>query len=165
MKYIFALLIILCFAECQQPVQKKNSIIIPPPPFQNYLSTKDTTRRAVLIFDKKRHKQLFDNTVKPADLSNVELSKIENIIYERVKKYNKSNNYPIKTPEKYFKQFIAITNSKGEKEVWINCCCEVEPDIWKKDIESVNDGGICFFQLKINLTKDKITEFNVNGQG
>jgi hypothetical protein len=109
---------------------------------------------------------IFDKSYKPAELTVFDINKIENLINEAVKKHNKEANkyFQIKNPSRYYKQFIAVTNSKGEKEIWVNCFCEADHfTYWKKSIVSVLDGGTCFFQLKINLTKNTTYDFGVNG--
>ena len=69
-------------------------------------------------------------------------------------------------PEKFYKQFIAVINSKGEKEVWINCCCTVyDRSDWKTEVLLVMDGGSCFFNLKINLSKNTVYDLMINGAG
>ena len=68
----------------------------------------------------------------------------------------------IKDVSKYYKQFIAVINKQGEKEVWINCFCSKDPK-WKNEVVLVLDGGNCYFQLKINLTKKLVYDFMVNG--
>ena len=77
--------------------------------------------------------------------------------------YNRRGINIIVQPEKYFKQFIVVINVKGEKIVWVNCMCEVFGDYWKKRIPIVNDGGSCYFRLKINLTKKVVYDFYTNG--
>jgi hypothetical protein len=86
------------------------------------------------------------------------------LISKKVEAYNSTTNgEKIVQPDKYYKQFIAVTNSKGEKEVWVNCRCSVMKEYWKSSIGDVKDGGSCFFNLKINLTKKLIYDFWVNG--
>ena len=63
----------------------------------------------------------------------------------------------------YRKQIIAVKNKKGEKEVWVNCFCDTwNSNKWKTDILVVDDGGNCYFHLKINLTTKKYFDFVVN---
>ena len=64
---------------------------------------------------------------------------------------------------KYKRQIIAVTNDKGEKEVWVNCFCN-DANYWKKEIVQVMDGGKCFFNFKINLTTKKYFDLRVNGE-
>ena len=127
-----------------------------------------------------------NSRISPADLSSSEIDKIEVIIAEEVVEYNKhekafvdsinkkshrndpANAIPydnlISHPEKYYKQFLAITNGKGEKEVWVSCFCDVgDKSYWKKDWVRVEDGGSCYFKIKINLTTNRVAGFYVNG--
>jgi hypothetical protein len=90
------------------------------------------------------------------------LIRIEELIKDKVTSYNKGGYGIIKKPSKYFKQFVAVINKNGEKEVWVNCCCEVM-DYWKKQIQTTLDGGTCYFNLKINLNKNILYNFSVNG--
>jgi len=140
----------------------------------------DTSKYAILKFNSKNDSGLFDNRCKPAILTADDIDQIEKIIADTVKGYNnlirKNNqNYNlgysfINRPDNYYKQFITVSNLQGEKEVWVNCFCYnylkangQDADYWKKGIIRVNDGGNCFFQLKINLTRNVLKEFNVNG--
>jgi len=146
----------------------------------------DTSRYAILEFDKANN-YYFDKDAKPTTLSNEDIVKIEDLIEKRVSEYNriekdsaisitkrlrKKKHDPnftwkgdfIKTPSKYYKQLMPIINSKGEKEVWVNCFCNTgENSDWKKSIVLMEDGGSCYFKLKINLTKGIVYNFMVNG--
>jgi len=63
----------------------------------------------------------------------------------------------------YQYQLIAGLNGKKEKIVLVNAFCDSMGVNWRKDIVFVNDGGRCFFNLKINLYKHKVFDFIVNG--
>jgi hypothetical protein len=130
----------------------------------------DTSRYAVIKYNKDRDKyHRFDNDSKAATLSPTDIIKIEDLINKKVAEYNrlkKKGVFPlvIKHPEKYYKQIIAVINSKSEKEAWISCSCSVDnKSNWKKDIILTMDGGSCYFQLKVNLSKNSISDFIVNG--
>ena len=67
----------------------------------------------------------------------------------------------------YKRQYVAVINQIGEKEVWVNCFCWDswgENEFCKHQILDVSDGGKCFFNLKINLTRKKVYDFWVNGE-
>jgi hypothetical protein len=108
----------------------------------------------------------------PAELTANELEKINELLHETVYKYNTetktswgSDVNPIDL-SKYNRQYIAIINENKEKEVFINCFRSSsirESGYWKNDFVFVSDGGNHFFQVKINLTKQIITMFSVNG--
>ncbi len=91
------------------------------------------------------------------------------ILQEKKKKYpqyqfNEAEDFFIDLKQ-YKRQYVAIINSKGEKEVWINCFCGHQHDkYWKESIIMVSDGGNCYFNLKINLTTHTCYDFIVNGQ-
>ncbi len=135
--------------------------------FSNHPIQTDTPRYIVLKLDNIPD-YIFDKSYKPAKLTLTDINEIVNLINTAVKKHNKTANkyFQIENPSGYYKQFIAATNAKGEKEVWINCLCSIqnEPD-WKSRIIGVEDGGSCYFQLKINLTKKIVYNFGVNGVG
>jgi hypothetical protein len=67
--------------------------------------------------------------------------------------------------KRYKRQYIGVTNEKGEKEVWINCFC-IDPHNpkmnWKKEFVMVKGGGNCYFNLKVNLTTKKYYDFDTN---
>jgi len=117
---------------------------------------------------------VFDNiTNKPTSLSANEIDKIEKIIKTEVDKHNKKSSHHysfIRNPRRYYKQLMAVINSRGEKEVWVNCFCNSDDkslnddnSYWKKGIVSVYDGGSCYFNLRINLTTNRVYDFRVNG--
>jgi len=134
---------------------------------------------AILPFDTTQYWVFRDS--KPTDLTNEDLQKIDSIINKFSSDYNpnqerefKENND--KHPEfklekknfiidmtRYKRQYVAILNSKGEKEVWVNCFCAAGNQNWKKNLIFVQDGGNCYFNLKINLTTGKYYEVIVNG--
>ncbi|ESU25213.1 hypothetical protein FLJC2902T_31780 [Flavobacterium limnosediminis JC2902] len=129
----------------------------------------DTSRIAVLPFDENT-KWKFKNCI-ASEISNEEILLAEKLLSKRVNKYNKEEkiNPSLHTGtryinlNKYYKQYIVAKNSKGEKEVYINCFCENPAINWKKVLNEVNDGGNCFFSLKINLTKQSSEELDING--
>jgi len=117
---------------------------------------------------------IFDNlTNKPTTLSANEIYEIEKIIKTEVDRHNKNSSHHysfIRNPRRYYKQLMAVINSKSEKEVWVNCFCNSDnkssgedKSYWKKGIVSVYDGGSCYFHLKINLTTGRVYYFSVNG--
>lgn len=93
------------------------------------------------------NKQLLSQKARPADTTALAPSPID-----------------LKT---YKKQYIAVLNAKGEKEVWANCFCKaIEKRIefvdWKKTPVKVIDGGNCFFNVKLNLAQRKAYDLKVN---
>ncbi|TGE28830.1 hypothetical protein [Hymenobacter metallicola] len=66
---------------------------------------------------------------------------------------------------RYRKQLVVNVNSQGAKIVWVNCFCGDEADFpyWKKRIVDVTDGGNCFFNVRLNLTKGTWEDLRTNG--
>jgi len=72
-------------------------------------------------------------------------------------------------PKKYRRQYFAYTDSNGQKIIYINCFCNDhnfrDHPNWKKYEVIVDDGGNCYFELKVNIDHKKYFDFFVNGQG
>lgn len=66
--------------------------------------------------------------------------------------------------EEYRRQYIVVTAPTGEKLLHINFFCGPDGfEYWKDEYVIVDDGGNCFFQVIINISKKKLVEFYVNG--
>ena len=66
--------------------------------------------------------------------------------------------------ENYRRQYIAIINEKGEKEVCINFFrSDINFDYWKERLVEVDDGGNDYFRVQINLEKMILSHFATNG--
>ena len=83
----------------------------------------------------------------------------------------------IKTSKDYYRQYVFYKNSQGDLMVYINAFCEIfqlpvdssgiwirKPYDWKKNLLIVQDGGDCYWTIKINLTKKMYFDFYVNGE-
>lgn len=131
----------------------------------------DTSLISIIQFDNSTG-WLFDKTYSPTTLNQSDIKKIELLLTNCVDDYNKklSDNHKqyfsidlIK--KRYKRQYVAVVNKKGEKLVWVNCLCQTHNDNWRTSIILVDDGGNCYFNLKINLTKEKCYDLMVNGLG
>lgn len=64
----------------------------------------------------------------------------------------------------YKRQYVPVINSDGQKDTWINFfCAEWRSENWKSSIIIVDDGGNCFFNLKVNLATKMYSELYING--
>lgn len=168
---------ITLFTACGQSGatnQKTISEIRVPAPF---VASSDSLF-AIIKYDSNSH-HFFKNAI-PTSLTELEINKIDEILNQSVLTYNtnhqeytkelKSRDEQINDARflinisKYARQYVPIVNQLGEKEVWVNCFCQSSNDNWKKQIVIVNDGGLCYFNLKINLSTLQYYEFNVNGE-
>ncbi|HAS44793.1 MAG TPA: hypothetical protein DCS93_30215 [Microscillaceae bacterium] len=175
-------LILLASCETQQQESKQ---IKSNPTFQQAVTVQrpkaDTITIDTSIIALLPSNELFPfEDAQQAPLHLQELKLIESILVEAVQTYNKEREkqfaqYKAKYPEdalnkqqfvinlaEYKRQYVAVVNKQGQKEVWINCFCADGFD-WKRAIVTVLDGGKCFFNLKINLAQKKYYDFAVNG--
>ena len=168
------LILIICLRSFGQTKNESKN----KDPHQNTYNI-DTSVIAILYFDSSQY-WVFKNS-KPTDLTNDDILTIETILNNCVKDYNPEQERAFKEindkhPEykldrknfiidltRYKRQYIAVSNSKGEKEVWVNCFCRAGKRNWKKDLIFVKDGGNCYFNLKINLKTRQYYELMVNG--
>ena len=132
-------------------------------------NTVDTSLITIIPFENSRE-WIFDKTYSPSTLTQDDIEKIETLMTDCVNKYNKRLTNKHKEDfvidlleEKYKRQYVAVVNKNGDKEVWINCFCQTYGDNWKTSIVMVDDGGNCYFSLKINLKKEKCYDLLVNG--
>jgi hypothetical protein len=129
----------------------------------------DTAKTAIIPFDKKVNFP-FDNSYKPAVLTQSDINNVDSLLIACVTEYNASleneNKLWVIDLKKYDyrKQLVVVTNRKGEKEVWVNCFCNTWDERWKTGILFVYDGGNCYFNFKINLTAKKFYDLLVNGE-
>ncbi len=98
-----------------------------------------------------------------AQLNDTDFKEIERLLIECATKSNEL--LPLK---KYYRQYVVVKNENGEKEVYINCMCElVGLDFadWKKELIDIADGGNCYFNVKINLSSKVYYNLMINLQG
>ena len=135
--------------------------------------------RIYVVLNAESVHYVFDD-IKPATLSEEEIAQTElllsrcidelNVLQEKGFRKLSKNEPKIRTHKdefvislsNYKRQFIPVTNEKGEKVVWVNCFCD-EKEYWRKSIVFVLDGGNCYFNVKINLTQRTYYNLRVNG--
>lgn len=140
----------------------------------------DSTSYVVLDFEPE-DSRLFEGGRKTT-LIETELIEIEEILSNLVEKHNweetkRLNERNAEYPEDKWeetgyelvlegkrRQYLPVINESGEKEVWINFFCDdFGAEDWKNQIVEVNDGGNCYFDVKINLTQKTYYDLMVNG--
>ena len=140
----------------------------------------DTSTFAILKFD-TTDTWLFKN-VKPTSLTKNEIKETEKLLKQCIDQYNPGQQLQFDTiskahPEynlqlddflinlsRYKRQYVPVVNSAGQKEVWVNCFCDHFNFDWRNQIVKVNDGGNCYFHLRINLMTKSFYRFSVNGE-
>ena len=111
---------------------------------------------------------VFGKNYKSYDPTDADIEAAEKIMrqgFEDQKKETR-NNIGGKSPDDYNRQFVGAIDENGDKLIYVNCFCKKEIEYfkdWKDKIIHVADGGSCFFHATINLTKNKYTNFSING--
>ncbi|MDO6433135.1 hypothetical protein Q4E93_21175 [Flavitalea sp. BT771] len=130
-------------------------------------SAVDTSLYAILDYDSSVDMAMITGFYKArtTTLSIDEINDMEQIVDSSYQEYNRKNPRrqllgPLST---YKRQYVAIVNEKGQKEVWINFFCSSFGAGWKHHVLIVDDGGVCFFQLTINLYSRRAGELIPNG--
>ena len=130
---------------------------------RNFLP-EDTLYVAIIQFDSR------DSCCQPTTLSKAELHILDSLItvfvadFEGKLAEDKVGHEKIDlSAKKYYRQYVpSITD--GEKKVWANFFCGKPSPNWRTEILSTKDGGNCFFNLTINLTRKSYSFFMVNGE-
>lgn len=101
----------------------------------------------------------------PLTLGQDDLPIIENLLHQCIKDYNSGSHIPLQDLKSYRRQYIPEMNYEHQKEVWVNCFCHSGEMgwKWKSQVVSISDGGTCYFNVKINLTKSTYSDLLVNG--
>lgn len=95
-----------------------------------------------------------DKTEGTTELSQLELKIVNEYLIEAVKEYYEKQEQKYKLDLKnYFRQYFVSTNSNGDKIVKVFCFCQHNGDIWRAERLEVHDGGDCYFNVMINITK------------
>ncbi|MBC6113149.1 hypothetical protein H7U22_22260 [Pedobacter sp. CCM 8938] len=138
----------------------------------NQLTIIDTDGNKNIAILKDKDRESFELTQK-------DLEAINEILKTAVAKYNIEKkthfkNKPITNLQLesylinlkiYKRQYVPFKNEQEQKEIWINCFCSLDGHYkWQTEIVFVQDGGKCYFNLKINLDKKTYSMFSVNGQ-
>jgi hypothetical protein len=68
-------------------------------------------------------------------------------------------------PDTYYRQYVAVLQG-GEKRIFINALCQVEPtENWRDRFIGVFDGGNCFWHAMYNPATGHFSDLMVNGIG
>jgi hypothetical protein len=132
----------------------------------------DTSKIAIIPFTNSLY-WLFDSLrYHSSNLTQEDILEIEKIFNESVS----DNNSKLLSEEtkKYFtidlkkmgykRQYVCVISDNEEKIIFVNCFCKsFTGNDWRRFLLQVDDGGRCYFSLKINLTKKKYFDFFVNG--
>ena len=164
---------ILLLTSCGQLASNKSQV------YDSENSLYDTS--IIVILPLTENSNLIDKNCKEVTLNKEDIKNIDSLLIRCISDYNVNSEKDFERinsqrPElkieksnfiidlkKYKRQYLAVLNPNGEKEVWVNCGCDFSGENWKRSIIFVEDGGNCYFNLKINLTKKVFYDLMVNG--
>jgi len=107
----------------------------------------------------------FDSSYKPATLTQTEFHNMEELFIKCVNSHNNALTPEYKplyidlNKRNFRKQLVIVSNSKHEKEVWVNCLCKGYDLDWRTYIHSPDGFRSCYFSLKINLATNYCYSF------
>src|SRR5690606_5265073 len=111
------------------------------------------SKYAILQFDALDKYPLFTNA-RPAELTKQEIKEIETIIYPKISQTIKTWNRDISNDINFVRQYVAVFNEHGEKEVWVQFFCHaVDSRNLRNSRLDIADGGNCCFSMKVNLAR------------
>ena len=153
--YISILATIITSCNSQKNIQDETTI-----------TTSDTSNYSILRFQEAPNFP-FDSSLKETSLSKSDLDLAFILFSKSLNDYNLSHTkHPIDIYKSNYKlQLIAATNADNEKIIWVNgFCYENHFSSWRNTIVWVRDGGQCFFDVTLNLTKKTFSEIGTNGR-
>jgi hypothetical protein len=126
----------------------------------------DTNFHTIIPFDTVTLGWVFEKAM-PADLSVAEVAIADGIVEAAITEWNNSlepgAHFRVRPFKEYKRQLVAVINANGEKEVWVNCFCDRDWGRYRENLLVVDDGGTCYFNVKINLTTKTSYDLMVNG--
>ena len=98
-------------------------------------------------------------------LTNEDVQKIYLVLLKCVDCLNKTSQKHNKIDIRRYRFQISHINDPSNKNIfWLNSFCDKADPKWRKEIVSAKDGGICFFNLKIDLKKLIYFDLIINGE-
>ena len=139
----------------------------------------DTSKYAILTNISEFIYCNFPSSYKMATITEKEVDSVEKILIKCIDKYNITAKLNIPecmekykvAPEAYLlrldrykRQYIASISPNGDKIIWVNFFCmgDFGNNYWRKEVLFVDDGGNCFFSVKINLTRREYFDLSIN---
>lgn len=146
---LFCLLVLLISIGCNKVYTIENDVI-------------GNNKYSILKYNPKDHYYIFKDVV-PTKLSKKEIVEIEKIIFPKISETITKHNKEYNSNDNYCRQYLAVTNSKNEKIIWIQFYCgEVSNKELKLGALRVSDGGDCLFKLKVNLSNKTFYDYSEN---
>lgn len=124
----------------------------------------DTSHYVVFTYNSEQHWAF--TTGRPTLLDRKERGRLEMLLRQAIKEHNAhtvDKAYQLHRLHRFYFQLVPVLNGANEKEAWVNAHCIYPGSNWRKRIVEVQDGGNCFFSVKINLTRGIAYDLRING--
>lgn len=96
-------------------------------------------------------------------INDVQQAEIALLKLQRSKELRRKFSFIINEADIYGRQYLFFYNKDGDECVFINCSCEKYDWLFSRVFCKVLDGGDCYWKMAINLTKDKVIDYSING--
>lgn len=130
----------------------------------NYIAIFDSESKKKSNLSQNELRIINHNLIKAVDDYNAKLK-------VSLEKWNKENKTSILNFEEeklnlryFYRQYYLSTNESGDKIVNIFCFCSHYDDDWRDNEILVSDGGDCYLNVSVNITKNKTEYFRTHGQ-
>ncbi|WP_271856419.1 hypothetical protein [Patiriisocius marinus] len=175
MKFIGILFIVVL--SCNAPKKDENTQERTEKSQTEYLSKKEVilTKSERNLWLKERHGyEMWEPS--PNDIEKMKSIINDAIINDEFSFLNKPISQSI---NEYYRQYVPYINEKGERMFEVNAFCEIlelppHPDSlskkwtkqdWRNEMVIVDDGGICYWQMKANIETNEYSDLYANGPG
>jgi hypothetical protein len=112
-----------------------------------------------VILDTRRYTIISEDTTFKVSNDDVQLT--YQVLKNVVDSLNKHRNKPLDISQYRF-QTVPLPSKNGQRVFWVNSFCNGGDQNWKTQIYQVEDGGKCFFNIKIDLTTMTYFDLFVN---
>ncbi|TGD59894.1 hypothetical protein [Flavobacterium humi] len=131
--------------------------------------------KLAIITNPKYTKYILGKTYEMWKPEGSDLKKADGILSRAI---NDNQFYFLKTKElselkKNYLQYLCYIDEKGEKIIYINSMCKLFTDYdknnkpkvfdWKHEMVLTDDGGYCYWYIKVNLDTNTYYELMING--
>ena len=108
-----------------------------------------------------------DNIRLKKQISITDVQKAEDALAKQLSSKNLNREFSciIKRYSEYGRQYLFYYNEYGDECVLINSSCEKYDWLFSRRYNVVSDGGQCYWKIKINLSKDELIDYRINGPG
>jgi len=150
LKINFLVFSFLFFISCNQLNDERSTILLNSE-YNEWLSSK----YGYQVWKPKQKDIDIVNEVLKKAIKNDDLNFIKKPILENINKH-------------LYKQYIPYIDKKGDRIIVLNTFCQLfenedETD-WKTQHYSVEEGGFCYWRIKINIDAKSYTNLMVNGE-